>query len=532
MWRSPHRLAVVGRAVVATFASLTLAACAACGVPVPAGAADDPGQLALVSTQRLDARLVELVFRTGDLASDTHVRILYPDGYEAQPTRRYPVLYLLHGCCDDYTSWTRSGEAKALTANRPLIVVMPDAGQSGFYSDWYNFSAFGPPRWEDYHVNQLIPWVDAHLRTIAERRGRALAGLSMGGFGAMSYAARHPDLFIAAASFSGAVDTNDAASGQVMGGLNMLDAAPPDSVWGPRATEEVRWRDYNPWDLAGNLAGLQLTLRTGNGMPGGPYDQTGQVDPVTTGLEAGVYQQNVSFHQRLVSIGLPHVWDDYGPGTHTWPYWVRDLKQTLPDLMKAFANPPKPPVPFTYTTAEPAYSVYGWSVSMHRTAMEFSHLRAVQPSGFELAGSGSADVVTAPWYRPNELYQVTIGSDNATSVLLRSDGSGRLSMKVPLGPANAAQQYTPQATLTTQVYTNAVRIEGPGVDNRPAIAPPGAPPAPAAAGLKLPATGTAAGVILVGLLPLAAGLLLRAALVGSGRRREPLVGLPEKTLVG
>ena len=88
---------------------------------------------------------------------------------------------------------------------------MPDAGQGGFYSDWYNAGAGGPPKWETYHVGQLIPYVDAHYPTVAARGGRAIAGLCMGGFGAMSYAARHPDLFVAAASFSGAVDNMDPA---------------------------------------------------------------------------------------------------------------------------------------------------------------------------------------------------------------------------------------------------------------------------------------------------------------------------------
>ena len=60
------------------------------------------------------------------------------------------------------------------------------------------------PRWETFHIDQLIPWIDHNLRTVADRRGRAIAGLSQGGFCSMSYAARHPDLFGVALSFSGA----------------------------------------------------------------------------------------------------------------------------------------------------------------------------------------------------------------------------------------------------------------------------------------------------------------------------------------
>jgi hypothetical protein len=104
-------------------------------------------------------------------------------------------------------------------------------------------------------------------------------------------------------------------------------------------------------------------------------------------------------------------------------------------------------------SAEPTYSVYGWSVTMHRTAMEFSELLGVSPAGFQLTGSGSSDVLTAPWYKPGQLYKVTIKSSSPTTQLVRADGSDRLSISVPLGPANSAQQYTAAAALTGTRFT-------------------------------------------------------------------------------
>ena len=104
-----------------------------------------------------------------------------------------------------------------MTAGQPLIVVMPDGGRGGWYSNWHNGGRGGPPAWESYHIGQLIPLVDRRFRTVAARRGRAIAGLSMGGFGAFSYAARHPDLFTAAASFSGGLDLNLQLYGQAAG---------------------------------------------------------------------------------------------------------------------------------------------------------------------------------------------------------------------------------------------------------------------------------------------------------------------------
>jgi hypothetical protein len=97
---------------------------------------------------------------------------------------------------------------------------------------------------------------------------------------------------------------------------------------------------------------------------------------------------------------------------------------------------------------------------MHRTAMEFSELLGVSPAGFQLAGSGSGDVVTAPWYRPDQLYSVTINGGSPTTQLVRADGLGRLSISVPLGPANPAQQYTAAAAVTrTTVYRTTITID-------------------------------------------------------------------------
>jgi esterase/lipase superfamily enzyme len=324
---------------------------------------------------------------------------------------------------------------------------MPNAGNGGFYSDWFNFGADGPPAWETYHVRQLIPWIDAHYRTVAARRGRATAGLSMGGFGAMTYPARHPDMFVAAASFSGAVNSNEyPPTGEP--DESTFDGGRPYATWGPRQTEEVRWRAHNPWDLAENLRGLSLTIRTGNGMPGGPY---GGGDPV----EAYVHQASADLHARLNDLGIPHVWDDYGPGGHAWPYWQRDLKRTLPAIMAAFASPPAPPSRVTFTAVEPAYKAYGWSVAIERPALEFSRLERASRSGFTLAGSGSATVVTARLFKSRAVYKVTVG----TKVRRVRARRRRLRIHLPLGPGNESQEYTADAQVGgTKVFRTKVRI--------------------------------------------------------------------------
>jgi S-formylglutathione hydrolase FrmB len=405
-------------------------------LPAQGAAAADPR---LLGSERLSPRLQELTLRTPDLAEPTKVRVLLPAGYASHPKRRYPVLYLLHGAAGSQASWTTAGDTEAQTAKLPLIVVMPDGGKGGFYSDWYNDGTGGLPRWETWHIDGLIPWIDGRYRTVADRSGRALAGLSMGGFGAFSYAARHPDMFTAALSMSGAVDPPLVPN--VLGADGVL--------WGPFETEEVRWRARNPLDLAGNLRGLALWLRTGNGQPGGPYPSRATTDVIEYGT--GLMTDRV--HARLQRLSIPHVYDNYGPGHHIWPYWRRGLEQTLPGIMARFRRAPRPPARITYSSVDPRYSAYGWTVSVRRRALEFSTLANAGRRGFTLSGSGSATVTTPARYPPGRRLTVRVRGKSRT---LRADRRGRLRVAVPLGPANAVQQYT--AGARTRVFTTRVTI--------------------------------------------------------------------------
>jgi S-formylglutathione hydrolase FrmB len=406
-------------------------------LPAQASAGADPR---LLGTERLSPRLQELTLRTSDLAEPTKVRVLLPADYASHPKRRYPVLYLLHGAAGSQATWTVAGDAEALTEGLPLIVVMPDGGVGGFYSDWYNDGSGGLPRWESWHIRGLIPYVDGRYQTVADRSGRAIAGLSMGGFGAFSYAARHPDMFTAAMSLSGAIDPAIVPGVLGAGG----------ALWGPFETEQVRWRARNPYDLAGNLRGLALWLRSGNGQPGGPFPSRPTVDAIEAGT--GVMTDRV--HARLARLSIPHVYDNYGPGHHIWQYWRRGLQQTLPAIMRRFQRPPRPPRRVNYTSVDPRYSVYGWSVSVRRRALEFSTLSKASRRGFTLSGSGSATVITPARYAPRQALTVRVRGKTRN---LRANRNGRLRVTLPLGPANARQQYT--AGARTRVFRTRVTIE-------------------------------------------------------------------------
>jgi hypothetical protein len=266
---------------------------------------------------------------------------------------------------------------------------------------------------------------------------------------------------VAAASFSGAVDTNNLGVEPVTQASGLSDGShTPGAIFGLRATEEVRWRGHNPWDLAENLAGLALWVRTGNGSPGGPFAGTPDTfDPV----EYDVHDQSTSFHNQLLALGIPHLWDDYGPGSHSWPYWQRDLRETLPEIMATFAHPPAPPSRFSFTAIEPRYEAYGWTVAIARPALEFSELRGAGPGGFDLRGSGAGTVTTAGLYAPRSLVRAVLRSGFGTVPQeLRADDSGRVTVRVPLGAGNPYQQYSPQAAALggTAVYTTHVSLAG------------------------------------------------------------------------
>jgi S-formylglutathione hydrolase FrmB len=428
-----------------------------------------PG-LTFVSETQLDSRLYELTLDSTALVGPTNpifgtnpngqtkVRILLPDGY-ANSTQRYPVLYLFHGGAGNYTDWTTQGNAEAATAGVPAIVVMPDAGITGLCTNWFNFGAFGTPEWATYHNDQLVPWIDANYRTIADRTHRATAGLSMGGGCATNYAARYPELYGATGSFSGAVDYNNATAQGLLTPVTGFIAGPYyDTSTNPPSNEQVRWRGFNAWDLAANLVNTDVSLFTGNGQAGGP---NGNSESPT---EMFIHQMNVGFDQRLTQFNIPHYFDDYGPGDHSWYYWQRDLVQWLPHLMAYFNGHQYPtfngnqtvvsaghdsntPRSFIYTSIDPNYAQYNWSVTIDRPALEFSALEVDQPRQFSVIGSGTATVVTAGAFTPGHTYNVTstTSSGQTTMQSVIADTDGRLTIPLTLGPGNPYQQYSPQA---------------------------------------------------------------------------------------
>jgi S-formylglutathione hydrolase FrmB len=342
---------------------------------------------------------------------------------------------------------------------------MPEGGLEGYYTDWFGRDLLQPaekiaPGWATWDLHELIPYIDKHYRTIATRSGRAIAGLSMGGFGATSLAARRPDLFGAVGSFSGAVDTDYSYPYQnlVLYGTDaaftggQLDAC----IWGDIVTDDVDWRAVDPTYLAENLRETPLFIAAGNGQPG-PYDKTDPHDLGATEaagvVELNINQMNTGFVSALDAAEVPHRDYFYGAGTHSWGYWTRDLLHFLPVLARAWKDPKPAPKKFSFRSAAANFRAWGWHFADRRPNVQFVYLRDVRRAGFTAVGNGRLSVVTPPSYRPGKTYAVTAGGHRTR---VSADSEGRLRFSAGLGPMTAQQTSFPDGRATPSGWQSVV----------------------------------------------------------------------------
>jgi S-formylglutathione hydrolase FrmB len=317
-----------------------------------AGRADVTGPAAAIKVleKKRDGRVRSFTVSTPSLEMSSttplKVHVVLPDGYRKHPKRRYPVLYAFPGTSNKASVWLTNIHTVEMTEKRKLIVVIPDgtydADGGGFYTDWVDQSTSrGVANWETFHTQELVSWVDQRYRTVRERSGRAVVGISQGGFGSMSYAARHPDLYGAAASFSGAVDIwhgeqcRLGATTLIAGIMTGLNGVQPFAPFGDPVTNAANWQAHDPGTIVRNLANTRIDLYTSTGMPG-ESDLSDPAVPGTAGMEALLHQSNLCFKDAADSAGVAYNWHSYDVGTHAWKYGDRSLKDYLPRLMRFF----------------------------------------------------------------------------------------------------------------------------------------------------------------------------------------------------
>ncbi len=267
--------------------------------------------------------------------------VYLPPSYSTSPTRRYPVLVYLHGLHGNERNWVEAGhldttlDSLAAAGRGEAIVVMPD-GDDGWYTTW-NLLAASPPcasdtvrkepaatycvpwtHYDDYIARDIVNHVDARYRTIADRRHRGIAGLSMGGLGAMTLALAYPDVFGAAASHSGVLSPRllgpkpgSTPARYAVDSLQLKTAAGWLWPWltAPFGRDTIGWTARDPGRMAERA--LQRARAGGAPMPALLID---------CGGADGFIDQNRDFHATLQRLGVPHEYAEW-PGKHDWPYW-------------------------------------------------------------------------------------------------------------------------------------------------------------------------------------------------------------------
>ena len=233
------------------------------------------------------------------LAMMTAVNVIIPETF-AGP---FPVVYLLHGLSDDYTAWVRQTSIERYAAAYPFIIVMPDGGRG------YSTNAPQGEAYESALVHDLIPFIDRTFRTDSRRTGRAIGGLSMGGYGALKLALGYPDLFCGAASHS------------CSRALTWTHEPVP---------EEQKFTRVFGLDPRGGSSDL-FTAAT-------RMDR--QLLPalrIDCGTEDALLDGNRRFHQHLAALAIPHEYAEY-PGGHTWAYWDQRIQETLLFYQRLFTE--------------------------------------------------------------------------------------------------------------------------------------------------------------------------------------------------
>ncbi len=273
----------------------------------------------------LGSRTVDVSVSSAALGRSAPVRLILPSGFGSQPTRTYPVLYLLHGAHDDYTSWTRETDIEAFTEGRDLIVAMPDAGPTGIPTTWH-----GGPDYETFQLKEVPALLARDYRASGVR---VVAGVSTGGYGAMAHAARHPGMFTAAASYSGILDTMAPGVPTLMDAIVARENLVPTSLWGNPFLNLLTWLDFNPRNRAAGLRGTALYVSSGSGLAGGTGDWLPEA------LESALWPSAHSFTDTLALQRVPVTTHFYAGGGHSWAYWKQEFTASWPMLARGLGVP-------------------------------------------------------------------------------------------------------------------------------------------------------------------------------------------------
>jgi len=223
--------------------------------------------------------------------------VITPKKYKKAKSR-FPVVYLLHGFGGNYANWiSKVPNIDSLANAFQMIIVCPDAAIGSWYFDSPVDSAF---RYETFTATELPAYIDANYKTIRNRKGRAITGLSMGGHGAMFLSLRHPEMFGAVGSMSGALDVSLITRGY--------------DVSKRLGDTTANRKYYVDWSV--------MTL----------LDKYNPKDSIAFMIDCGIndfiFFMSKAAHEKMLKLKIPH---DYieRPGVHDWKYWANAVKYQL-----------------------------------------------------------------------------------------------------------------------------------------------------------------------------------------------------------
>ncbi len=252
----------------------------------------------LLSFSAFAAKVDTLEIKSTAMDRTLRVAVAIPDSY-AKSKANYPVMYLLHGAWGHFNDWLKKtpnpNTVKDLADQYNIIIVMPEGEMYSFYIDSPTLKS---SQFETFVTKEVIEKIDRTYRTVANKNGRVITGLSMGGHGALYLSVRHPDLYCAAGSMSGALDMGKIRNPQAPDEANKLLA----NVYGPTPPSDEELSSHAVIGMIDKFKANKMPLI------------------IDIGVDDFLIESNREFHRQMVYEKVPHEYTER-PGAHTWQYW-------------------------------------------------------------------------------------------------------------------------------------------------------------------------------------------------------------------
>ena len=251
------------------------------------------------------ARVETVRFHSKLLNTTVPYNVILPTSYDNARTTRYPVLYLLHGLTGHYSDWLTRTNIADYAAEYRIIIVMPE-GNDGWYTDSATITT---DKYESYILRDLLPDVQQRYRTIEARYGRAIAGLSMGGYGAIKFGLKSPQTFVFAASMSGAFGVTRFSEKDIP--QNWQDSV---RLFGSVGSDTRKANDL--FEIIGKLPPASVSS-----LPYFYFDCGTEDSPL-------IFPSNRELSALMFEKKIPHEYREL-PGDHSWGYWDRQVQEVL-----------------------------------------------------------------------------------------------------------------------------------------------------------------------------------------------------------